>query len=102
MKTAVKYTKRDINALYHEELREYEAKIGDMSADEQKDLRKWVADGHSPYENPCLFCDGDGYVMDYIQALRIWEDMANNPDDYIGRPYSKPDDTGGSGDEIPF
>ncbi|MCL2853851.1 MAG: hypothetical protein FWE20_12645 [Defluviitaleaceae bacterium] len=102
MKTTLKYSKRDIKALYHEELREYEARIGDMSAEEQKDLRKWVSDGHSPYENPCLFCDDDGHVMEYIQAVRIWEDMVSNPDDYIRRPDLESGDKGGFGDEIPF
>ena len=87
------YTRKEYMALLSRELEEYKAKIDDMTVAEHKDLRKWVADGYSPYENPCLFCDGDGYVMDYIQALRIEEDMINNPEDYsCGAPIEFVDD----------
>ena len=93
------YTKKEYEALLHRELREYEAEIGEMTADELIGLRKWVTDGNSPYANPCLIYDGDGRLIDYIQAVRIEEAMLNNPDDYMW--WSGPElDT--SEDEIPF
>ena len=82
MTTAIKYTKKDIKYPHHEELMEYETKIGDMTSAERIGLRKWVADGYSPYENPCLLYSEDGCIMDYITAIRINEDMENNPDEY--------------------
>jgi len=76
------YTRKEYMALLSRELEEYKAKIDDMTVAEHKDLRKWVADGYSPYENPCLLYSEDGCIMDYITAIRINEDMENNPDEY--------------------
>ena len=83
MLTTVEYTKKESNALQRRELKNYEAEIDDITAEEREGLHKWVADGYSPYENPCLFCDGDGYTMDYIHAIRIGEDMRLTPEAYI-------------------
>jgi hypothetical protein len=66
------------------DLREYEAAIGDMTPEERDELRKWAADGHSPYDNPCFLYGEDGRIMDFITAIRIDEDMMNNPEDYFG------------------
>jgi len=96
------YTKKEYMAILRKDLREYEAKIGDVTAEERKDLRKWVADGHSPYENPCLFCDDDGYVMDFITAVRIWEDMSNDPEAYSRVSDTEPGGTYSHDDEMPF
>ena len=78
----IQYINKDIQAFLQEELRKYEVTIGDMTVEERMELRKWVADGNSPYENPCLLCEENGCPMDYIHAARITEDMRNNPDDY--------------------
>ena len=83
MTTTMEYTKKYIKDFLRRELKEYEAWIGDMTDEERKGLRKWVADGCSPYENPCLFCDDDGHAMDYIEAIRIADDMSNHPEDYF-------------------
>ena len=76
------YTKKDVGEHLRRELREYEAEIGDMTAEERKELREWVAGGRSAYDNPYLLYEEGGVVMDYINAARIAEDMADNPDYY--------------------
>ena len=83
MTTTLKYKNKKIKNFYRSELRKYEAEIGDITVEEREALHKWVADGYSPYENPCTFCDDDGYVMDYIRAIRIEEDMQSNPEAYF-------------------
>ena len=64
------------------ELNEYETMVSDITVDERKEVREWVASGNSPYINPFLMCGEDGRIMDYIAATRIVKDMADNPEDY--------------------
>jgi hypothetical protein len=85
-------------ALLRKELSEYEAGNCDMTEEERNALHKWVADGNSPNDNPYTLYDGDGYIMDYLQACRIGADMMNNPDDYYWGSEVEQD---GLGDETP-
>ena len=82
-------------------LKAYESKIGDMTEPERDELRKWVADGNSPYGNPCLLYGENGHILDFITAIRIDEDMMRNPEDYFSASdlerYSDHE-----GDELPF
>lgn len=50
-------------------LLEYEA-VTEMTKEERKELREWVADGHDPFDNPWYIYGENGWPMDYIQALR--------------------------------
>lgn len=77
------YTEKEYKALQRMELRAYEADIDDMTVDERKNLRKWVADGNSVHDNPFELYKESGCLMDYIEGCRIGEDMLNNPDDYL-------------------
>ena len=54
--------------------------IGDLSATEKEELRAWVADDNSVYDNPFLLYGEDGWPMDYINASRVETEMY---DDYI-------------------
>ena len=86
----IKYPKKELKDMLRKELKRYEATIGHMMPEERKELREWVSAGNSPYDNPCLLCGEDGRLMDYITAIRIDEDMMENPEDYhFGRA---PDD----------
>ena len=78
----IQCTRKEHMELLRRELTDYEIWIGGMTADERKGLHKWVADGSSPYGNPWGYCQESGHAVDYIMAIRIIEDMLNNPDDY--------------------
>ena len=62
------------------ELKEYMKTIGGLSATEKQELRAWVADDNSVYDNPFLLYGEDGWPMDYINASRVETEMY---DDYI-------------------
>jgi len=64
----------------------YLNKIGDATKQEQSDLREWVAAGNSPFDNPYMISGENGWPLDFISAIRIDEDMMNNPDDYFKTP----------------
>ena len=64
----------------------YEAEIGDITRQERAELHKWVSDGHSPYDNPCLLYGENGRLLDFITAIRIDGDMMRNPQDYFSGP----------------
>ena len=74
------YTEKEYMTLLRISLRDYEAKIGDVTEEEREALYKWVADGNSPYNNPNWLYDENGCIMDYIQGCRIGEDIWNNTD----------------------
>jgi len=95
------YTKKEYMALLHRELKEYEAELDDLTAEEREDLHKWVADGNSPYNNGWYICCEYGHPMDYIAAERVIEDMRLNPESYgISLEREICDDV--SDDDIPF
>jgi len=87
---------RIVRDIYLQQLKDYEKTFDDMTPGERKGLRKWVRDGNSVYENPCLIWSEDGRPMDYINAIRFDEDISNG----LAQPTSyPPSDTE---DEIPF
>ena len=47
----------------------------DATAEEISELRKWVKDGNSPYENGDDVCDDRCHPMDFINTMRFWDGM---------------------------
>ena len=76
-------TKREIRNALRRELKQYEASIGDLAPDERKELRQWVADGNSVYENAYWLAGEDGNPLCYISANRFVADMLNQPENYF-------------------
>jgi hypothetical protein len=64
--------------LLQRELREYICKTDGLSADEKKELRKWVRAGHSVCYNPDDIADESGAPVDYITWLRCYEEDFNS------------------------
>jgi hypothetical protein len=65
-----------IRKMLRKKLRKYESTICDMTTQERKELWEWVKSGNEVCENPwCISCE-NGRPMDYIQALRFHNDMA--------------------------
>ena len=48
-----------------------------VTPEEKKALRSWVRSGHSPYENGDFIATESGGPMDFINALRFWEDVCH-------------------------
>ena len=64
------------------ELKEYAAAIEDLTDEELNELREWVSQGNSVYDNPCYMSEDNGKPMNYIEAVRIMTDMRENPENY--------------------
>lgn len=67
------YTQEEIQQMEQQELENYEARVL-MTPSERRALRKWVASGHSVYENPgsrylCISSGDADY--DYLSVYRI-------------------------------
>jgi len=64
------------------DLREYERSIEDLTDEERTSLHLWVADGNSVYENPYHMADDSYRPLDYIEAIRLTEDLWKNSELY--------------------
>lgn len=53
----------------------YLKRFPDATAEEIAALRQWVKDGNSPYENGDGVYDDSCHTMDFINALRFWDNM---------------------------
>ena len=65
----------ELREYLQKEYNEYAAKTS-MTEEEHKALRKWVAEGNSPYSNPALYADERGIEMDFISGWRTIDDLA--------------------------
>jgi hypothetical protein len=97
--TNIECDKISIKAYLREELKAYLRTIGDITAEERIDIRKWVLDGSSVYDNPYLLYDESGCLMDFINGYRIGVDMCENPSDYS---LGELTDDWNTGEDIPF
>ena len=57
------------------DVRAYLQKYPDATAQEKRDLVKWLKAGQSPATNDCNLCDDRGYPLDFIDARRTEEDL---------------------------
>ena len=80
----IRTTQRDktVIAFLRKELREYMLIAGELTAEEKTDLRKWISDGNSCYDNPYALCDESGRPMDFISGCRMTADLFGNSSDY--------------------
>jgi len=60
-------------------LHEYEEMCDEMTAEEKHELREWIVDGNSVNSNPYTIYEENGTLMDFINAMRLAEEMAANP-----------------------
>lgn len=57
-----------------ERLDKYECEIA-MTKSECEELHKWVSEGHDPYSCGCSWYNENGSEMDFVNSLRMDEDM---------------------------
>jgi hypothetical protein len=60
------------------ELEHYLELNDDLTLSEFEKLKEWVLSGNSVHENPYLLSDESGCPMDYIEAIRCYEEDAIN------------------------
>ena len=53
------------------EMKRYLSLVPDASEDEISKLKKWVAEGNSPYANPWYIADERGTELPFIEARRV-------------------------------
>jgi hypothetical protein len=96
-----KMTEREkaVKLFLRSELREYMLIAGELMAEEKADLRKWVSEGNSCYDNPYALYDESGRSMDFISGCRMSADQFGSPVDYS---YGETDGVCGEEEEIPF
>jgi len=85
----IKYTKKDVRDMLRKELKEYEAVFGYITPEERKGLCEWVAADNSVNDNPYLLYGENGWSLDYINAIRINDEMILNPEGYQANFESK-------------
>ncbi|MBR5930540.1 MAG: hypothetical protein IKZ95_00780 [Lachnospiraceae bacterium] len=95
---------------YWRDMRSYLKHFPDATPEEKKALRKWVRQGHSPYENGDYIANESGSLMDFINAWRFlenkYQEYMKNPEDFLAHldeplTYSDPSLNPGSYD-LPF
>jgi len=56
-------------------MKDYLKKNPDATPEEKAELRSCVMSGHSPYDNPYSVWGENGFPLDFISALRFWQDF---------------------------
>ena len=79
----VAFSKRKLKNFVQEQLKEYKATLGAITAEELELLNDWTAKPNSPFVNPWFLCEENGQPFDFISAFRIITDMRDNPSDYL-------------------
>ena len=69
-----KHVSAEVQELLLEQLRKYESSM-EMTREEKKELRKWVAAGNSPYENGDYIYGENGWLLDFVRATRFVEEQ---------------------------
>ena len=93
---------REYKAMLRRDLQDYLARIGPLTKDEKKELYEWVASGHSVYDNPYTLYAGSGGPMDFIEGLRIGNEMRDHYEDYVWNDTVSDTDCVDADDAIPF
>jgi len=75
-------SKKEIRCFLRRELTEYKRKIGHITPDEKEALNEWVATGNSVYDNPYGIYGEHGFAMDYIWAIRNYDELFGGPADF--------------------
>ena len=57
------------------DVRAYLQKYPDATAQEKRDLVRWLKAGQSSATNDCNLCDDRGYPLDFIEARRTEQDL---------------------------
>ena len=65
---------QEVRTILSEQYQQYVTEVP-MTPAERKELQAWVRSGHSPYDNGWYIATEAGIPMDFVNALRMSEDM---------------------------
>ena len=65
---------QEVRTVLSEQYKQYVKEVP-MTPAERKELQTWVRSGHSPYDNGWYIATEVGIPMDFVNALRMSEDM---------------------------
>ena len=99
--TALWELKLKIRQLQPQIVDSYLLTVDNITDDETRDLKKWVADGRSVYDNPCLISDESGRPMDFINACRLDVEMSEDLPPFFWDDLDDADNGDWDGD-LPF
>jgi len=88
--------------MLRKEMALYVQTIGSMTEREKKDLRDWVKSGNSVYDNPYFLYVDNGFPMDYINAIRINQEMMDEPDCFRWGQMEEAKSALGEDNDAPF
>lgn len=72
---------QEVRTILSEQYQQYVKEVPTTPA-ERKQLQDWVRSGHSPYDNGWYIATEAGAPMDFINALRMSEDMEDMIPEY--------------------
>ncbi len=83
----MKWSKED-RAHLRSLIKAYLKSVPDATPEEKAELKAWVMNGHDPYDNPYSVWGENGFPLDYISAVRFWEDFKTlEKDDEKNAPH---------------
>ena len=72
---------QELRTILTEQYQQYVKEVP-MTPAERKELQAWVRSGHSPYDNGWYIANDGGVPMDFVNALRMSEDMEDMIPEY--------------------
>ncbi len=75
------------------DLQNYLTRFPDADPLEITELRNWMQQGHSPYENGDGLCREDGSPLDFINAMRFWDELRKLDPDEVREMWGPPSET---------
>ena len=72
---------QEVRTILSEQYQQYVKEVP-MTPAERKELQAWVHSGHSPYDNGWYISTEAGVPMDFVNALRMSEDMEDMIPEY--------------------
>ena len=79
-----------ISAKAQDEMKEYLKRFPDADPLEIAELKNWVQQGHSPYENGDGLSRDDGSLLDFISAMRFWDELRSLDPDEVREMWGPP------------
>ena len=76
-----KQVPQEVRTILSEQYQQYVKEVP-MTPAERKELQAWVCSGHSPYDNGWYIATEAGAPMDFVNALRMSEDMEDMIPEY--------------------